>query len=357
MGNLQINSPVFFGLRAPLEQMPSGRQMRIANLGAFPVLAQEFRGDHRAILERYDIDPLQLRDPDHLIDCTAFTGLLEGCSSSFNAPLFGLKLAQLHDPEVYGCVIALCRAASTVREAVESFVEYIRVTHSPASFQVLVESEHTAELRWFVRTDLGRNQQANFHAALLIMKLLRQIGGRNFRPSYVNLAVETRNKDIDELERRFGCRFHSTTTSNAIAFPKELLERSVVSTNRLVFTLLSGYLGRLKGSSEISMVEKVENYIRGALPTGCCSIEHCAQCLGIAVRTLQTKLGESGYVFSTILEQQRLDMAKTYLQQKRLSLDEVAFNLGYAEQSGFSRAFKRWTGTTPRLYQLAFRDD
>jgi AraC-like DNA-binding protein len=353
LANSAIKPPVFFGLRAPLEPMPTGRQMRIANLGAFPALAREFRVDHRSILERYDIDPLQLRNPDHLIDCTAFTGVLEDCSSSFNAPLFGLKLAQLHEPEVYGCVIALCRSASTVREAIESFIEYIRLTHSSASFQELIEGEQTAELRWFVRTDLGRNQQANFHAALLIAKLLRQIGGRSFKLSYVNLAVETRNKDIDELERRFGCRFHSTAANNAIAFPKELLDQSVVSASRLVFTLLSGYLGKLRATSEISIVEKVENYIRGALPSGNCCIEHCAQRLGVAVRTLQTKLRESGREFSAILEQQRLDMAKTYLKQKQLSLDDVAINLGYTEQSGFCRAFKRWTGTTPRLYRQA----
>jgi len=69
------------------------------------------------------------------------------------------------------------------------------------------------------------------------------------------------------------------------------------------------------------------------------------------VRTLQTNLSESGLKFSDILEKQRIDLARSYLKQEQLSLDDIAVNLGYSEQSSFGRAFKRWTGTTPMLYR------
>lgn len=341
----------FFFLERPLESMPRARQMRIAHLGAFPDLARALGGNPRSLLEHHDIDPRAIRTPDHLIDCRAFTALLENCSSALNAPLFGLKLAQRHEPDVYGCVIALCRAAATMREAITSFVDYIRVTHSPASVQELVEGEHTAELRWFVRTDLGCNQQANYLAALLIVKLLRQIGGRDFRPSYVNLAVDARGRDIAQLEQAFACRFRGGGTINAIAFPKTALDRPVAGSSRVLFTLLRGYLDKVKAVSEVSIAEQVENYIRSTLASGRCSIDECAGRLGVAARTLQTRLNASGDEFSKILERQRIDLAKTYLSQKRLAFDEIAANLGYTEQSSFSRAFKRWTGLTPRQYR------
>ena len=342
----------FFLLEQPLDLLPRDCQMRIAHLDAFPDLARGFGGDPRALLERHDIDPQQISDPDHLIECTAFTGLLEDCSTVFNDPLFGLKLAELHDPDVYGCVIALCRAAPTLRKALESLVKYLRVTHSGASMLELVEGEKVAELRWFVLSDLGHNQQANYNAALLMMKLLRQVGGRSFTPYYVNLSVDARRRDIAGLERAFGCRFHCTTADNAIAFPREYLDRGVPGASRLLFNLLSGYLDRVRASSEQSIEEKVANYIRSTLSSGSCSVERCAQKLGVAVRTLQARLRESGLEFSQIVEQQRLDLAKTYLNQEQLSLDEIAANLGYAEQSSFGRAFKRWTGMTPRQFRV-----
>lgn len=344
----------FFAISQPLESMPGEGQMRIASLGAFPQLMKTFGLDGSALLERHEIDPQKIRSPDLLIHCKSFTELLEDSSSALRAPLFGLKLAQLQSPDVYGCVVALCRAAPTMREAIESFIKYIRVTHSAASTQELVESETTAELRWHVVSDLGYNQQANYHAALLMMKLLCQIGGTQFRPSAVMLNVDVRNKDIDNAEHYFACRFHRDTTVNGIAFPREFLDRSIASSSRVLYRLLSGYLDQVRASSEIALAEQIATYVRGALPLGHCSIEHCAASLGMAVRTLQTKLNKAGLEFSTILDEQRLHLAKRYLQKGNLTCFEVAANLGYAEQSSFIRAFKRWTGKTPAQWRRQY---
>ena len=72
------------------------------------------------------------------------------------------------------------------------------------------------------------------------------------------------------------------------------------------------------------------------------------------MRTLQSHLAESELKFSDILEAQRCELAKHYLEQLHMPLDDVAELLGYAEQSSFGRAFKRWTGLTPRLYRQRF---
>lgn len=341
----------FYSLDGPLELMPTERQMRIANLSAFPSLARRLGADPRALLERHDIDPLIVNDPDHYIDCQSYVDLLEDCSSTFNDPLFGLQLAQMQDPDVYGCVTALCRSASTVREAIECLIAYIPVTHSPAAMQELVIGKEIAELKWGVRTDLGSNRQANYQAALLTLKLFRQLGGHNFRPHYVNLTVDTMHKDIDALERQLGCRFHSRASENAIAFPVGVLDQRVAGANRLLFKLLGGYLSRVKEAARTSQVERVQDYIRSSLPTGNCTIERCAQKMDMSVRTLQAKLSESKLSFSEILEEQRIAIAQNYLKQNQFSLDDVAANLGYSEQSSFGRAFKRCTGLTPKQFR------
>lgn len=348
-----MGADYFYCLDGPLDAMPTGRQMRIANLNGFPTLARSRGIDPSAILERHDIDPRLIHDPDHYIDSKSVVDLLEYCSTSLNDPLFGLQLAQLQEPDVFGCVTALCRAASSLRKSIESFIDYIPITHSPATTLELAEGQKTAELRWGVHSDLHHNDQANYQAALLTLKLLGQLGGPTFRPSYVNLAVNTRPKDTAELERRLGCRFHAAA-ENAIGFPIEALEQTVGSANRLIFKLLGGYLDRVKTAARLTLVERVHDYVRGSLPSGNSSIERCAQKLGMSVRTLQAKLSDSDVKFSDVLEQQRIDLAKIYLGQEQLSLDDIAANLGYSEQSSFGRAFKRWTGSTPKLYRQSF---
>jgi AraC-like DNA-binding protein len=340
----------FYSLDGPLDAMPTGRQMRAANLHGFPTLVRSRGADPRALLERHNIDPHDIRDPDHYIDSKSVVELFEYCSSTFNDPLFGLQLAQLQEPDVFGCVTALCRAAPTFRDAINSFMDYIPISHSPATSLELVEDQKIAELRWYVHSDLDHNNQANYQAALLSIKLLRQLGGPNFRPSYVSLVTDAHHKHVHELERRLGCRFH-TAKENAIAFPVEALDQPVGSANRLVFKLLGGYLDRVKAATRITLVERVHDFVRGSLTSGNSSIERCAQKLGMSVRTLQAKLSESELKYSEILEQQRIDLAKTYLEQQQLSLDDIAANLGYSEQSSFGRAFKRWTGLSPKLYR------
>ncbi|PPE74396.1 AraC family transcriptional regulator [Solimonas fluminis] len=345
-----MNDGHFFSLEGPLDSMPMASQMRAANLTGFGELVRGLGMDPRPILERYHIDPRSLRDPDAYIETKSLVDMLEYCSVSFNDPLFGLRMAQFQDPDVFGSVASLCRSASTFREAVESFINFIPVVHSPVAVLELAEGRETSELRWHTQTDLGQNNQAEYKGTLLILKLLRQVGGRSFEPSYVSLAVDSRARDLPEISNRFGCSFRRSS-GNAIGFPTAMLNQPVSSANRLLFRLLGGYLGRVRSASRTSVVERVEDYVRGALSTGHCSIEHCAKKFGTSVRTLQANLCEAGLRFSDILEKQRIEMAKTYLESGEMSLDDVASMLGYAEQSSFGRAFKRWTGATPQRFR------
>lgn len=346
-----MNEQPFYSLEGPLESLPAQGQMRIANLSGFPSLLRSLGAEPRSIMERYEINPLVIRDPDHHVSCKSFVDLLEYCSSTLNTSLFGLKLAEYQSADVFGCVAALCRAASTVREAVVSFIDYIPVVHSPATSLELVEGRETAEIRWRVNTELGNNQQANYQAALLDMKFLQLVSGGVLKPSYINLAVDARLKDIPELEKKLGCRFIKTVGSNAIAFPVGVLDQPVPSSSRIVFKLLGGYLDEVRKASRKTLPQRVEDYIRGTLSSGTCSIERCAGNLDMSVRSAQTHLAEHGLKFSDILERQRLKLAKKLLSEDYIQLDDIACKLGYAEQSSFGRAFKRWTGMTPKKFQ------
>ncbi|WP_428310107.1 AraC family transcriptional regulator ligand-binding domain-containing protein [Hydrocarboniphaga sp.] len=346
-----MSQSYFYALEGPLDSMPAERQMRTANFSGFSDLVRSLGADPREILERHGVDPRVIRDPDSYINCKSLVDVLEYCSTRFNDPLFGLRLAQHQDVDLFGSVTALCRAAPTFRDAITSFIDYIPVVHSPVTLMELVEGRDTAELRWCVRSDLGSNNQANYQAALLDVNFMRAIGGRAFRASYVNLAVDTRQKDIAEIESRLGCRFNAKASTSAIAFPIEMLNQSVATSNRMLYRLLGGYLGQVKAASRKTVVERVEDYVRGSLPSGNCSIEHGAKKLGTSVRTLQANLSDCGLKFSDILERQRVDLAKAYLERGQLSLDDVAASLGYSEQSSFGRAFKRWTGVTPQQFR------
>ncbi len=342
---------VFFGLAGPLDTTPCAGQTRAANLTGFADYARRKGADPRRIAERHGIQARALTDPDAHVTCQSLVDMFEYCSSIFSDPLFGLHFGHGQDAEIFGCITALCRAAPDMRTALACLIDYLPVMHSPEAALELVEGTETAELRWHVNSDLGLNDQANLQALMLNLKLLRAIGGANFKPAYVELAVDARAANAAEIEDVIACRIRNRAPKNAIGFSRHALESPISSANRLLYRLLGGYLDRVKQANRGSITDRVRDYIRGALPTGTCSIERCAEKLGGSVRTLQDRLAQSGDSFSELMEQQRLALAEVYLRRSDVSLDEVAEWLGYGEQTSFGRAFRRWTGTTPRKFR------
>jgi AraC-like DNA-binding protein len=83
------------------------------------------------------------------------------------------------------------------------------------------------------------------------------------------------------------------------------------------------------------------------LPSGGVVDEKVAETLHMSVRSLQRKLKEVGTTFRTLLDTVRKDLASTYVHDPDIELAEVAFLLGFSDQSTFSRAFRRWTGHSP----------
>lgn len=348
-----MGQDTFFSLDGPLDIAPGGGQVRAANFAGLADLARQFGRDARGIVERHGMEARVLTDPESLITPQQMADTLEYCSTLFDDPLFGLHMATVQDPEVFGCVTALCRSAPTIRAGIRCLIDYLPVVHAPDCEVVLIEGRETAELAWLVNADMGVNDQANYQAAMLNVKLLQSIAGPSFKPSWVSLSADTRTTDMPELERLLGCKVTSRSSHNSIAFPAHSLDQAVPSANRLLFRLLGGYLETVKAAHSLSIIDRVESYIRGSLASGSCTIERCADKIGTSVRTLQAKLAAENARFSELVENQRAALAKSHLAQRQLSLDEIADRLGYGEQTSFGRAFKRWTGLTPQQYRAA----
>jgi AraC-like DNA-binding protein len=348
-------STSFFSIDGPLDLAPGDGQCRAANLHGLADVARQLGRDPRGIVERHGLEARVLTDPESHIACQQLAEVFEYCSTLFDDSLFGVHIASRQDPDVFGCVSALCRAAPTMRAGIRSLIDYLPVVHAPDCEVVLIEGRETAELSWLVNTDLGVNDQANYQAAMLNVKLLQSIGGPGFRPSWVSVSADTRPGDMPELERLMGCQVRVRSQRNSVAFPAHVLDQKVPSANRLLYRLLGGYLEQVKAASSESVVDRVESYIRGALATGHCSIERCAEKTSMSVRTLQARLAAEGARFSELVESQRERLARGHLAAGRLSLDEIADRLGYGEQTSFGRAFKRWTGVTPQAYRASCR--
>ncbi len=98
---------------------------------------------------------------------------------------------------------------------------------------------------------------------------------------------------------------------------------------------------------------RVRELLVQMLPSGPVDQETIADKLYRSASTLQRQLGSEGTSYREILSDTREQMAKGYLKEHKYSHAQIAFLLGFSDQSNFSRAFKRWTGQSPGQYQKA----
>ena len=87
------------------------------------------------------------------------------------------------------------------------------------------------------------------------------------------------------------------------------------------------------------------------LPDGEPSRREVASELAMSERTLARRLSDREYTFSGLVDEVRGQLAKEYLRQSRFSVTDVAFLLGFSDQSNFARAFKRWTDESPTEFR------
>jgi AraC-like DNA-binding protein len=343
----------FLCLDAPLHTPLTRLQTRAASLQAFSTFVTRLGGDPRSILDRNGIALDVLEDPEHPISCASIVNSLEYCSEHFRIPMFGLMLGSQQSESMFGCVSAACRSAPDFGTALRDFAEFMPIINSPSCRFDIWEGENVVELRMNsdLRDHTGDSPQANSMALIRITNLFRSISGGAVTPKYVSTVARSSLRQHDEIEALFGCRAYASDGAEIIGFAPEAMAQPLPAANRLVHNLLGLYIRNARQAAESSLVERVEDYIVETIATGQCSIEDCCRKIGISLRKMQIDLKREGASFIELMEAQRERLAKLYLKQGDISLDQVAFLLGYAEQTSFGRAFKRWTEDTPRRFR------
>jgi AraC-like DNA-binding protein len=168
-----------------------------------------------------------------------------------------------------------------------------------------------------------------------------------------------RPRHVSEYTRLFRGELLFGQRETKLIFPTSYLELPVASANPLAMKIVEA-----QAQTMLREMQKNENYgeqtdlvssvmfaLNHGMPIGRVTLTEVAPLLRLSRRTLQRRLTEGGVTFLEILERARRTRAETLLGDPSISLAEVAFMLGYTEQSTFQQAFKRWTGATPGGYR------
>ncbi len=158
-----------------------------------------------------------------------------------------------------------------------------------------------------------------------------------------------------EYDRIFGVPLFFESHMNGFLIDEAILNLKLPRTNPYLSEIMSARAEELLKSLERSKTTRgrVENLLVPILHTGEATVEMIASKLGLSRQTLFRKLKAEGVTFEQVLDELRHQMALYYLNGKKVSVNQTAYLLGFSEPAAFSRAFKRWTGSSPRTMQQA----
>lgn len=162
-----------------------------------------------------------------------------------------------------------------------------------------------------------------------------------------------------EYDRVFGVPLFFGSHMNALLMDEEFLSIRLPHTNRYVFGVLSAHAEALLRSLENSKSTRgrVESLLMPILHTGEASMDAIAAKLGLSRQTLFRRLKAEGTTFEKVLDELRHKLALYYLSGKKVSVNETAYLVGFSDPAAFSRAFKRWTGYSPRMLRSSKADN
>ena len=261
-------------------------------------------------------------------------------------PGIGLALGseprfERNDP---AAIAALC--SESFRDALARMARYKQLT-CPEEIRVDGRKQETAiEFAWLLAQQAEPAVLVDLCFAW-ILAIGRRGTGVPLEPVRLSLTRPPAHRRT--LEAHFGCRVHFEADRNALVFRNGDLERPFVTHNAELLGMIAPQLEAELGAraSSQTLGDRVKGTVKRGLAGQRPSIRFVAQRLGLSARTLQRRLIEEGVTFQELVEAARRELARHYLGQSTLELNETAYLLGYKDGNSFFRAFHQWEGTTP----------
>lgn len=301
--------------------------------------------------------------------------LSKGCSVAVLTARSGIELRELRDVEnriPFASYVALMRAAKELcndpafalhfgesSEGSEATFACMMGMFSPTMAESLAHDEDLSNgtLRmirkgaevWFADTrqdDFPEGAEASYARTVSAarqlfpgMEFVKAVHFRHAEPPY-----------RAEYDRIFRMPIVFGSDCNTIVTDAAWLDPQSWQPSQHVLEIVKARAETLRRRAETasSTRDRVEALLASGLHTGDVSIDAVASTLGMGRHTLFRKLRAEGVTFRQLLDDVRQKLATQYMGERKLAVNKTAYLLGFSDPAAFSRAYKRWTGHSPR---------
>lgn len=306
----------------------------------------------QAALRRQSLIP----DDNNELPFQVVTRVLEAAAHLTRRPCFGLEWADAFPLGGAGTFGYLLVNAQTLEDAIRVAARYVPLVMHPVRCNLEFEGT-LASLTWHLPAALQAQatQYIYFAAGLTILRL-RRVAGPDWQPTSVELPCK-KPCCGDFVHRLLGDQVIYAQPHLRLTIAKEDLSRRNQVADPRLFELMSELSNRmLKEQAAVSdLAFNVRRAIAGRLGKEEITLHSIGRALKLSPRTLQSRLAAQHTTFENILQTTRRENAEALLRDTNLPMSDIAFALGFSEQSAFTRACMRWFHAPPRSVRQSLK--
>ncbi|TFZ34291.1 AraC family transcriptional regulator [Pseudomonas syringae] len=303
------------------------------------------------VLMGTQLDANQINDPNTL---TSIHQYIEACDNVIRASADASTAFQVGSRmhlSAYGMYGYALMCSLTLRDFFDFGVKY----HVLATPTVLISWREEEDAAIWEFTELYHHLMSAETREFLIRQQmaqhvthLRDAAGNECTPVRALFTFPT-PADKARYERFLGCECVFDAQATELHYPRAILSQAPQLANRLTRTMLQETCDRLIGRAKTSRGVAGEVYqLMMLTPSQFPTMGQIAVHMQLTTRTLRRKLLAEDTDYGAILDDVRSSLAIEYLQTTKMSTEDIAAKLGFSDSTNFRRAFKRWTGKTPR---------
>jgi len=309
--------------------------------------------DRVTLLARAGIAADDLADADNRIPFATYIALMRAGAELSGDPALALHFGETSNLGEYSVVGLIADASKTMAHALIQLNRYGRlVVEVDTGAQDRLKVVREGDAFWLIDTRHDPNSFPELtESTFARIACHSRLFGTDDKP-FVQAVQVTHAEPAyrAEYDRIFRVPITFDAARNALLIDDDWTMRKVARTTGYAFGVLSEHAKALLEKLETANTARgrVESLLIPILHTGEPNIERIAEKMGQSRKTLYRKLKAEGTTFATLLDELRHKMALHYLDGKKVSVNETAYLVGFSDPSTFSRAFRRWTGVSPR---------
>ena len=315
---------------------------------------EELNISSSAVLRRAGLPQAFMKQPRVLVTTEELFALWRAIGEVGSNPAVGLLLGTETKTERFHPIGTAALSSETFGAAVDQMARYKQLTCPEEIVQEITGKEWSIQFHWLLANEV---EPPALIECCFAWTLSTARVGTGTRLSPVRVEFSQPRKHVKNIERHFGCEIICGAPRNAIVFRAADAQRRFVTRNSELLTLLAPQLDSELRQETIdeSFAGRVRWAIKQKLTGRRPTIEDIADALHISTRTLQRRLQDEGFSFQIVLEEARHQLARHYLNNPVLELNEAAYLLGYADANSFVRAFRIWEGVPPSRWREKHR--